>query len=406
MIDIGLKIKELMSQNKIDAPELAKRIGKTKQAVYAMLDKEDVNTSVLKELSDIFHVPLVYFLTESENSVSSQEEVTALKHEIVLTGEEEVLGKELNCVTNKPVGHVINKTTVELVAEREHLTLSDFARKISAKPQNMYDIRSGKVRSLSPTLADKILAVFPKYSRSWLITGEGEMLNEKPNYSSYNRKGRFAEAYNILRSRGMAHKQKDVAIAMGATPPNVSAAFKGDVKVLTDSFLQRFNKAFGGIFNDDWLLTGEGEMLNGKSNNATSKSTNHVILYYPNVDGTMGGMSFLDNPDETVCEITIPGCSDCKFAINAYGDSMTPLIKSGQIVLLSEWTERFIDWGSIYLIVTKTGYRVIKRLYPGSTDSAISCISENKEANPPFEIEKDDIHKIYLVKGWICRDAL
>ena len=31
--------------------DLAKRLGKTKQAVYDMLDKEDVNTSLLRELA-------------------------------------------------------------------------------------------------------------------------------------------------------------------------------------------------------------------------------------------------------------------------------------------------------------------------------------------------------------------
>lgn len=135
-------------------------------------------------------------------------------------------------------------------------------------------------------------------------------------------------------------------------------------------------------------------------------NNHHIIKYYPNVNGSMGGVQFLDDPNEMVCDITIPGYSDCKFAINAYGDSMYPLIKSGQIILMSEWSESFIDWGRIYLVVTKSGYRVIKRLYPGASDTTITCKSENPETNPPFEIEKDDIHKVYLVKGWICRDAI
>ena len=85
---------------------------------------------------------------------------------------------------------------------------------------------------------------------------------------------------------------------------------------------------------------------------------------------------------------------------------MYPLIKSGQIILMTRWTERFIDWGRIYLVVTKSGYRVIKRLYQGSGEGKIMCKSENQESNPPFEIEMEDITKIYLVKGWICRDAI
>ncbi len=172
--------------------------------------------------------------------------------------------------------------------------------------------------------------------------------------------------------------------------------------------------------NKAWLLTGEGDMLNSEQspslspttdkviadNDGNNQSPPHVIKYYPNVNGSMGGVQFLDDPDETVCDITIPGYSDCKFAINAYGDSMYPLIKSGQIVLMSKWLERFIDWGRIYLVVTKSGYRVIKRLYPGSSNATITCVSENHETNPPFEIEKDDLDKLYIVKGWICREVI
>ena len=77
MFNIGLKIKELMGQEKIDAPELAKRIGKTKQAVYAMLEKEDINTAVLRDISKVFNVPITFFFGDS-----SQENVDLLKKEI------------------------------------------------------------------------------------------------------------------------------------------------------------------------------------------------------------------------------------------------------------------------------------------------------------------------------------
>lgn len=72
---------------------------------------------------------------------------------------------------------------------------------------------------------------------------------------------RFKRAYEYLRNRGMVHTQKDLAEIMQATPPHVSLAFKGDNKYLTDSFLLRFNEAFGRIFNHQWLILGEGDML-------------------------------------------------------------------------------------------------------------------------------------------------
>ena len=65
MLHIGLKIKHLMDKENLDATKLGKRLGKTKQAVYDMLAKEDLNTSILRDLSKIFNVPLTYFGSES-----------------------------------------------------------------------------------------------------------------------------------------------------------------------------------------------------------------------------------------------------------------------------------------------------------------------------------------------------
>lgn len=78
-MDIGLKIKELMGKENIDAPTLAKRLGKSKQAVYDMLEKTDLNTSVLRSLAEIFHVPVTFFLTDE---ATDNEEVAALKREV------------------------------------------------------------------------------------------------------------------------------------------------------------------------------------------------------------------------------------------------------------------------------------------------------------------------------------
>ncbi len=76
-----------------------------------------------------------------------------------------------------------------------------------------------------------------------------------------NRKERFEKAYNYLKFQGIIKKQDDVAKTMGATRANVSLALNGNPAVLTDNFLMRFAKAYPGMFNFDWLLSGDGEML-------------------------------------------------------------------------------------------------------------------------------------------------
>ena len=87
MVGIGLKIKELMSKENMDAPTLAKKLCKSKQAVYDMLDKNDLNTSVLRQLANVFNVPVVFFLTD-QKYVQDSENTEVLRSEILRLREE------------------------------------------------------------------------------------------------------------------------------------------------------------------------------------------------------------------------------------------------------------------------------------------------------------------------------
>lgn len=90
---------------------------------------------------------------------------------------------------------------------------------------------------------------------------------------------RLKIAFGELMKRGLASSQKEIAEKMSASKPNVSSAFKGDARVLTDRFLTRFNAAFGGIFSPEWLMFGTGEML------ASVNQVSHGD-YSPNVNGS------------------------------------------------------------------------------------------------------------------------
>ena len=64
-----------------------------------------------------------------------------------------------------------------------------------------------------------------------------------------------------LKKRGLVAKQKDIADAMNVSTSVVSSAMHGHPNGCTQSFINRFNKAFGSIFNPVWMLTGEGAMI-------------------------------------------------------------------------------------------------------------------------------------------------
>lgn len=81
-----------------------------------------------------------------------------------------------------------------------------------------------------------------------------------------NKKERFQKAFEYLKKYGVITSQSDIAAIMETYSQNISRAYNGDDRYLTDKFLSRFNTAFSNIFNLDWLLTGEGEMLSPTAN--------------------------------------------------------------------------------------------------------------------------------------------
>jgi hypothetical protein len=100
------------------------------------------------------------------------------------------------------------------------------------------------------------------------------------------RKSRLSRAYEYLRYNGYIKTQRDLAEVMHTAPPNISNAMRGSDKVLTNGFLVRLNSAFNGIFNENWLLYGEGDMLaNPQPNdkcliNASLCVLMYYIMYY------------------------------------------------------------------------------------------------------------------------------
>lgn len=152
-----------------------------------------------------------------------------------------------------------------------------------------------------------------------------------------------------------------------------------------------------------WLLTGEGDMIKQSSQADVSRRR---IRYWVDVDATAGGVTLFDDMDEKkYIDMAIPEFGDCTDAVNLYGDSMLPLFKSGQIIILKEWRESFIDYGNVYLVITKNGNRMVKYLRRGSDAQHVLCVSENRDFDP-FEIDRSDILRLFIVKGSISKNTL
>ena len=72
---------------------------------------------------------------------------------------------------------------------------------------------------------------------------------------------RLCEVYDYLRAKKGIHTQVGFAEALHITRPAISAAMNGNEAYLTKNLFQKICAAFPGVFNLDYLLTGQGELL-------------------------------------------------------------------------------------------------------------------------------------------------
>ncbi len=75
------------------------------------------------------------------------------------------------------------------------------------------------------------------------------------------RQKRLIEVYEHLRKYYGIHTKTGFAEALHYGRTSMSAAMNGDEKYLTDSLFKNICEAYHGVFNLDYLLTGEGSLL-------------------------------------------------------------------------------------------------------------------------------------------------
>ena len=183
--------------------------------------------------------------------------------------------------------------------------------------------------------------------------------------------------------------------------------------------LTAIQRAFPDL-SSDWLLTGEGEMLRDvqvvQSNDNENASENTQLIPFYDAE-TTGGYHGLVSSSNTEAELTgyiqAGGWFGGKetAAIRHVGDSMIEY-PNGCILVVREVTERrLLVPGRNYVIETDE-YRVTKRVQRGSSPNTIALYSSNEEKyednrliHEPFEVEFEDIRRIFSVLGYIVNQS-
>ncbi len=169
--------------------------------------------------------------------------------------------------------------------------------------------------------------------------------------------------------------------------------------------------------NPEWLDTGQGEMFNADPSLSASYGRSgemamplqSVPLY--SVEATAGLVPLFEQCEQynPVNYIHIPNLPKCDGAIYVVGDSMYPLLKSGDIVLYKQLHSlEDIFWGDMYLLsidLDGEEYITVKYVQRSDKEGCIRLVSQNQH-HADKDIEMSRVRAIALVKASIRMNSM
>lgn len=168
--------------------------------------------------------------------------------------------------------------------------------------------------------------------------------------------------------------------------------------------------------NPDWLDEGSGEMFNAEPDftaylhrTDNSLPLQSVPLY--SVEGTAGLVPLFADAAQArpVNFIHIPNLPKCDGAIYIVGDSMYPLLKSGDIVLYKQLKELSdIFWGDMYLLsldLDGEEYITVKYIQKSDREGYVKLVSQNPH-HADKEVPVERIRALALVKASIRMNSI
>lgn len=174
--------------------------------------------------------------------------------------------------------------------------------------------------------------------------------------------------------------------------------------------LEKILQAFPSL-DKDWILYGNGEMLDESRSQMQGNSDNVIMIPVINLDARGG---FLSN-EETNCaeyvESFMPFSKDIArdgdVVIPIFGDSMAPKYPSGSCVLIRRvvlWME-YLEYGAAYVLDLVDDRRIIKNVQKAGRKDYYLLESVNPKYDPT-EISKNMIRNVFRVLMSVRRESI
>lgn len=204
--------------------------------------------------------------------------------------------------------------------------------------------------------------------------------------------------------------------SIGASRGSISKAVK-EGKSIGSQVLENILSIYTDL-NPVWLLTGQGNIFVDNEEILTDKEIetyrlktdsfvdNQQIPLY-DIEAIAGLVPLFQDSksQDPIDHISIPHLPKCDGAVYVTGDSMYPLLKSGDIVLYKEVHDvaNEIFWGEMYLLgIDMSGeeYVTVKYIQKSEIPGCVRLVSQNKH-HQDKDIEMSKIKALALVKASI-----
>ncbi len=169
--------------------------------------------------------------------------------------------------------------------------------------------------------------------------------------------------------------------------------------------------------NPQWIESGEGEIFNSPLETfvpfirRTDRTLPMQSVPLYNIEGTAGLVPLFtgQNPVRPVDYIHIPNLPKCDGAIYIVGDSMYPLLKSGDIVLYKKMNSiDDIFWGDMYLLsidIDGEEYITVKYIQKSQHDGCIKLVSQNPH-HADKDVSIDRVKALAFIKASIRMNSM
>lgn len=180
-----------------------------------------------------------------------------------------------------------------------------------------------------------------------------------------------------------------------------------------ESVLNKIVEYFRDI-NPEWLLTGQGPMLRDEAavpvkpqqvfSLKTDKTLDNQLVPLYDLEATAGLVSlFVDEKIMPTGYVSIPDLPLCDGAVHIRGDSMYPILKSGDMVFYRQINDivNNLIWGEMYLIsfdMDGEEYVTVKYIQKSEIADHITLVSYNQH-HKPFDIHLSRVRALAFIKA-------